>query len=335
MFQIPPNTIKTTYSRLLPRWQHTIEIFPDWVFGGGGQLISEFAEQSGIQQLTAVGGATDRSTDFRQTRLTGAVFAELSATLFSKVHVTVGSRLDMPEEFQPAISPRVALTYQAMPSTRIRVSYGEGFKLPSLVSIGDPIIGNSGLNPETSEGWDVGLRTSLIGESLVADLTYFHNRFSDLIDLDPNLAQAGTFRLVNLREVTTQGLEFSIDATVLSGLTIKGFLTYLDTQIKNSSEGLRNRPKWSGGLIFSTNPIDDLTIRAQVRAVGKRFDFQIPTTDRTVSGYIKADLSLTYAFAQSWQLYGVVDNVTNATYEEFLGFPAPRANVRLGIEYRR
>ena len=333
-FQIPPNTIETTYSRLLPRWQHTIDIFPNWVFSGGGQLISEFANQSGIQELTVVGATTDQSTDFRQTRLTGAIFAELSGELSPGLHATVGGRLDMPEEFQAAMSPRVALTYQATPSTRIRMSYGEGFKLPSLVSISDPIIGNSGLQPETSKGWDLSLHHSLAGESLVTELTYFRNQFSDLIDLDPNLAQVGTFRLVNLREVTTQGLELSINAIPFSGLTIKGFLTYLDTKVENSSEGLRNRPKWSGGLIFSADPVDNMTIRGQVRAVGKRLDFQIPTTDRTAAGYVKADLSITYRPTSSWHVFGVVENVTNALYEEFLGFPAPRTNVRLGIGYQ-
>ena len=333
IFRIPPTTFDTTYTRIQPNWQHTITLTPDWTLAGGLQLNTEIGKRKGIQALTAFGAPTDQNTNFRNTRSTGAIFAEVSTTLFSDVQVTSGLRLDIPEGFGSEVSPRIALSYQATPSTRFRAGYGEGFKLPSMASLGDPTIGNSQLKPESSKGWDVGVQQNLANKAIKIELTYFRNRFSKLIDLDPTLARMNIFRLVNLQTVTTQGLEFSTLLTPLTGFTAKGFVTYLDTDIQGTSDPLRNRPKWSGGVILTVQPSSAWTIRTQLRAVGKRFDLQIPTQEDEVGGYVKADLAVTYRPSPAWRLFGILENFTNAAYEEFLGFPGPRLTFRMGLEY--
>ena len=333
LFRIPPNSFDTTYTRIQPNWQHTITLAPNWALSGGIQLNSEIGKQTGIQELTSIGAPTDQKTNFRSTRSTGAIFAEVSATLFTDLQAIGGLRVDFPEGFGPEVSPRIAFSYQATSTTRLRAGYGEGFKLPSMTSLGDPIIGNSQLKPETSRGWDVGIMQDLADKSLEWQLTYFHNRFSRLIDLDPTLARMNTFRLVNLQTVTTQGLEFSTKITPLTGFSAKGFVTYLDTHIQGSSDPLRNRPKWSGGFILTVQPTPEWTMRSQVRAMGKRFDLQIPTQEDEVAGYVKADLAITYRSTPEWRLFGIIENVTNARYEEFLGFTAAPLSFRIGLVF--
>ena len=332
MFQIPPNTFETTYTRFRPRWHHTVEIHPNWTFTGGTQLIAEIGKRSGIQQFSVTGFGPDQATDFNKTRLTPAIFVETTTTVFSHLNLTGGVRLDIPEDSEREFSPRVALGYQITPFMSIRGGYGEGFKLPSLASLGDPIIGNIGLQPETNTAWDVGIRHSLANEMVITELTYFHNRFSNLIDLDPNLARQGIFRLVNLSKVTTEGVELSMNITPVPWFSAYGFLTYLSTDIEGTSDPLRNRPEWSGGMIFTAEPTSLWTIRTQIRAVGKRFDIQIPTTQDEVAGYVTINLAVTYRPTTSWRLFGVIENLTNATYENFVGFPEPGISPRFGIE---
>lgn len=333
IFQIPPNTSDTTYTRIQPQWQHTIALTPEWSLAGGMQLITEIGKRKGIQQLTTLGAPTDRKTDFHNTRSTGAFFTEMSATMYSDIQITGGIRVDIPEGFETEISPRVAISYQATDTTRFRAGYGEGFKLPGMASLGDPIIGNSQLLPESSQGWDIGIQQHVGDDILEIELTYFRNRFSNLIDLDPSLARMNIFRLVNLRTVTTQGLEVSAQLTPVTGFSAKGFLTYLDTEIEGTSDRLRNRPTWSGGIILTAQPSPTWTLRTQVRAVGTRVDLQIPTEKDTVAGYVKADLAITYRPTPAWRLFGILENLSNARYDEFLGFPAPPISFRIGIEY--
>ena len=333
MVEIPPNTSDTTYTRIQPRWQHTINLIPDWTLTGGVQLTTEIGTQRGRLDLTALGLPSDQPTNFQNTRSTGALFSEVSAKIYSDIHVTGGIRLDIPEGFMTTVSPRVAMSYQATSSTRVRVGYGEGFKLPSMASLGDPTIGNPQLKPETSQGWDVGIKQNWTPWSLELELSYFRNRFSKLIDLDPSLARTNVFRLVNLQTVTTQGIEFSTHIEPFTGFSVKGFVTYLDSKIQGTSDSLRNRPKWSGGIILLAEPSASWTFRTQIRAVGTRIDLQIPTQENQVGGYIKADLAISYRPTTTWRIFGILENVTNATYEEFLGFPAPPITFKFGLEY--
>jgi outer membrane cobalamin receptor len=94
------------------------------------------------------------------------------------------------------------------PLSAIRGGYGKGFKLPSLASLGDPIIGNPDLKPETSTGWDLGLEYHTPNNEFIATIEYFHNRFNKLIDLDPDLLNQGMFQLTKLDEALTKGMEF-------------------------------------------------------------------------------------------------------------------------------
>lgn len=333
IFRIPPNNFDTTYTRIQPTWQHTLALSPTWSLAGGVQLTTEIGKRKGIQELTALGAPTDQKTDFHNTRSTPAFFAETSATLLSNIQATMGLRVDIPEGFEAEVSPRVALSYQITPSTRVRTGYGEGFKLPSMASLGDPTIGNAQLQPESSQGWDVSIYHSMGHEAPQIELTYFRNRFSKLIDLDPALARMNIFRLVNLQTVKTQGLELSTQFTPLTGLSVKGFVTYLDTEIQGTPDPLRNRPEWSGGVILTAHPSSTWTVRTQVRVIGRRFDLQIPTEEDRVGGYVKADLAITYRPTPAWRLFGIFENFTNAAYEEYLGFPGPRLSFRLGLEY--
>ncbi len=333
MLRIPPNSSDTTYTRIQPRWEHTITLTPDWSIAGGMQLITEIGKRNGIQELTALGAPTDQNIDFRNTRSTGAFFSEVSATLFSAIHLTGGFRVDLPEGFDSEVSPRIALSYQVTDFTRIRGGYSEGFKLPGMASLGDPIIGNAQLQPESSQGWDIGIQQNVGDDFLEMELTYFRNRFSQLIDLDPALARMNIFRLVNLQSVTTQGLEVSTQLRPVPSFSVRGFLTYLKTHIQGSSERLRNRPTWSGGMILTAQPSAAWTLRTQVRAVGTRVDLQIPTENDEVAGYVKADFAVTYRPTPAWRFFGVLENLSNARYEEFLGFPSPRLIFRLGLEY--
>ncbi|MCA9473643.1 MAG: TonB-dependent receptor [Nitrospirales bacterium] len=335
LFGIPPNTSRTTYTRIQPTWIHSVTLIPEWSVAVGMQETIEIGKRRGNQELTAVGAPSNQRSNFENTRSTSAFFAELSATLSDDVQMTGGLRVDIPEGFETELSPRVGFNYQATPTTRLRAGYSEGFKLPSMASLGDPFIGNSRLRPETSRGWDVSVQHSFAQYSGQVELTYFRNTFSRLIDLEPTLARMGIFQLVNLRTVHTQGIELAASLSPLTGYSIQGFMTYLDTNIQGTSDHLRNRPTWSGGVILLAEPSPSWTLRAQIRAVGQRFDLQIPTQDDRAPGYVKSDLTMTYRPTSAWSLFGVLENFTDSHYEEFLGFEAPGITFRFGLTYAR
>ena len=333
LFRNPPDIFTTNFSRSRFQWTLHHRVTPTLSFSGGSQLIHENAERTGTQQLTVLGFPADIRTAYNKTRTTFAGYIETIWNPFSDATVTSSLRVDDPQGFSPEVSPRVAITLQLWSTTFVRGSYSEGFKLPSFYALSDPLIGNSSLVPETSQGWDLNVRHTVIPEILQLDLTYFSNRFSNLIDLDPGLAKQNIFNLVNLSTVVTNGLEVGVSATPLPWFQLKAFFTYLNTDIVGSNDPLRNRPKTSGGLIALIRPTSRLEIRSQVQAVGRRFDLQIPTSQTTVPGYYRMDLAATLRVKERWKIFMVSENLTNVRYEEFLGFEAPSMWVRFGIKW--
>ena len=331
-FRNPPTIFTTDFSRSRFLWALHKTLTENWKLSGGIQLIHENGERSGTQQLTALGFPADQRNDFSKARTTPAGFLETVWNSFSGTTVTSSLRIDDPQHFSPEVTPRVALTVQLLPSTSVRGSYSEGFKLPSFNALSDPLIGNPLLVPETSRGWDLNMHHELFQKKIQLDVTYFNNRFSNVIDLDPALARQNRFTLVNLSTVLTNGIELEVATTPYPWLQVKGFFTYLNTDILGSDDALRNRPKTSGGLIVTIQPNSRLHIRSQARAVGKRIDLQIPTTQTTVPSYYRVDLAATLTLNDSWKVFMASENLTNVRYEEFLGFEAPGVWFRFGLE---
>jgi iron complex outermembrane receptor protein/vitamin B12 transporter len=182
--------------------------------------------------------------------------------------LSLGGRADGGEGFETEFSPRVGASYRLGRSdTRVKGSWGEGFKLPSFFALGDPNIGNPGLRPEKARGMDIGLEHRL-DDRLRLAVTYFHNRFQDLVDFSPQ-----QFRLVNRSAAVTQGLELEASPRLTERLSLTGHLAFLDAELEGTDEPLRDRPRWRGGLALDW----EIGIRSRLRWetlwVGPRFDF--------------------------------------------------------------
>ena len=331
-FRIPPTMFRTDFTRMRLHWTLRGSLNRFWRVAGGVQLVHENGTRTGTQDLTVLGLPAQVATDFEESRATPAGVLESIFSPNEQVRLSAGLRVDSPEDLPLRATPRLGVSVQPFSRTTIHGTYGQGFKLPSLNALGDPIIGNPRLTPESSTGWEVGLlRSSPIWDSTIR-LTWFHNTFFNQIDLDPVLAKQQTFLLVNLNKVRTQGIELNVATNPLPALSIQGWVTYLDARISGTNAPLRNRPKASGGLSVRIQAMPALTIRSQLQAVGKRFDLQIPTTQTRLPGHYRIDLAATYALDDAWNIFGAVDNLTNVGYDDFLGFSAPGTWVRFGVE---
>ncbi|MBI9021526.1 MAG: TonB-dependent receptor, partial [Verrucomicrobia bacterium] len=65
--------------------------------------------------------------------------------------------------------------------TKLKASWGTGFRSPSLYQLYDPWSGNSALQPETSRGWDIGFEQTLIEDKLSGGITYFQSQLKNTI----------------------------------------------------------------------------------------------------------------------------------------------------------
>ncbi|MBI4384817.1 MAG: TonB-dependent receptor [Nitrospinae bacterium] len=264
-------------------------------------------------------------------RKTVAPFVELRHAVLPGLDFHAGARLDVPEEFKSEPSPRLGISYALEKThTILRANWGEGFKLPSFFALGNSIVGNPRLLPEKSRTIEEGMTQTFWDGRATLNAAFFQSRFSDAIDLE----EGPPPRLVNRSKIAAEGVELDLHYDSRSDLTLNGHLTYVETDILDSPERLRNRPKWRGG--FSVNwrfsPALEFTLTSLY--IGKVFDSSVPTGDLFLAPYHRTDLAGKWTITPSWDLFLAIDNLFNARYEEFAGFPAPGIAPRLGMRWK-
>jgi len=267
---------------------------------------------------------------FRLDRRQGGPFAELRWSAPGGAVLLAGLRGDYSDEGDEEWSPRVAAS---MPLSRLGLelhgSWGEGFKLPSFFALGNPVVGNPGLEAEESRGWDAGVRGRFLDARLEPSVTWFDMRVDDLIDFDLD-----TFRLQNLERVRSRGVELEIRGRPHPDLAIRAHATWTHTRDRDDRR-LRNRPEWRGGVELDWSPLERLRLRLQGVFVDEVRDASVPTAPGVVEldPWMRFDLALEWSVTGWMEVYAAVDNLFDADYEEAVGFPSvpirPRAGVRL------
>jgi outer membrane cobalamin receptor len=247
-----------------------------------------------------------------------------------RLTATAGLGVETTSGFTQA-APRMGVSYRlGSAETRLKASWGTGFKLPSFEALGDPVVGNPQLRPEHSNGFDVGIDQIFKPSDLHLSLTYYWNSFHDLIDFSPK-----QFRLINRSLARTQGFECAGSIFLHRQLNLNGHLTFLDAQLLNTPEHLRDLPRWRGGIGVDWKVSSRVRSRVDALWVGRRYDFQVPIPDQgSAPKYTTTDLVVTYSATERSRFYVRLDNLFNSKYQEFLGFPNGGIYARAGIDFQ-
>jgi vitamin B12 transporter len=130
--------------------------------------------------------------------------------------------------------------------TRMHSSLTQGFRAPSLFELMGSIVdyntgnrvvvGNRNLKPEESLSFDVGFTQPLFDEKLEFDLTFFNISSDETIYFD--FAQQAHY---NVNGGENQGLEYSLTATPIDWLKLRGAYTYL-AKANVGDERIQRRP---------------------------------------------------------------------------------------------
>lgn len=323
---VPPNVTDNTYRRYDVTLRHFLSPIKSLRIALGAQAQFEAGNSRATLELDGF----LLPTSFDLSRDTWAPFFEVQFSPLAGLLLQGGVRVDLPQGFDSKVSPRIGLSYTiAATNTILRASWGEGFKLPSFFALGNPIVGDPALVPETSTSVEAGITQTLWTKRITVSATYFYNEFDDLIDFDVDL-----FRLVNRQEVTTQGVEMSFQLRPWSALEFASHLTYVKTDIKGSTDDLLNRPKWRGGFTVNWRPVSVFNVNLRTLVVGEMLDSSIPTGVKELDAFARVDLAMTWDVTLNWQLFLTVDNLFNANDEEAIGFPGPGINPRGGVRAR-
>ncbi|MCK5914465.1 MAG: TonB-dependent receptor, partial [Desulfuromusa sp.] len=235
------------------------------------ELVNRFALNS---QHTLVFGAetetetaeTDSGVDEDATTNAFYLQDEFIAGAFN---ATVGLRQDRHDDFGSETTWRFSSGYSlAATGTRLKGSVGTGFKAPSLYQLFDSYSGNQNLKAETSLGYDIGIEQGLLDNSLILQVTWFHNDIDDYIEWVGN-GWSGMYQ--NAGDIITQGVETSLELYPAEFVDLRLNYTYTDSEDKGGSRLLR-RPLHTGNFDLNFHFLEDKMVNLNILYVGERDD---------------------------------------------------------------
>jgi outer membrane cobalamin receptor len=241
----------------------------------------------------------------------------------------LGARVDLPEDFDTELSPRAGLAYRfSGDRSRVRVSVGRAFKLPSFFALAVPNFGNFNLEPETVLGADAGVEHTFGATDLTVALTLFYSRFEDLVDFSD-----AAFGFVNVPEVEMQGAELSVDWRPVERVFVHANATR--ESFDNQPDALTHRPEWVGAAQFVWRVGERTRWNLDGQWVSEVYDFQVPLNGTFLTaGYQLYGTSLNIELTRRWELHARVDNLADKEYQPYIGFPGPDRSFHAGLRYR-
>jgi len=326
----PYDLVRSSYNGQILKfdWQHNLRFHETNTLTIGVESKQEKGESDYYSE--SAWGAY--SSDFTQkTARTTAGYIQDHARLAGNWFITLGARLDDHSRFGSKINYRIASAYLIQKTgTRIKGTYGTGFKAPSLYQLYSPY-GDETLKPETSAGWDVGIEQSLWKNKLTLGTTYFNNEFDQMIDFD-----SATWKYMNVGAAATSGIEMFVSARPIDALTLQTSYTYTDTEDKTSGEDLLRRARHKLGFTANCRISKKGHANLDIDYVGKRYDIDYstwPTMRVTLDSYMLVNLSATYDVTGRMRLCAGVKNLGNEKYEEVLGYGTPGISLFAGIKF--
>ncbi len=262
----------------------------------------------------------------------GGSFLEYQADLANGFFLAANARYDINERFGGHATWRVAPGY-TIPGTGtiLRASYGTGFKAPTLshLYVDFPaynFFANPNLQPETSRGYDIGVEQPFFDGRLRVGATWFHN------DID-NLITGNATTYVNVGHATTEGVEAFAALQLGEDWSVRGDYTYTWAVDADTGLELLRRPRHKGSVTVAWTPAAGLTLSSTVLAVGSWIDgnrdFSIPRL--TAPGYTIVNLAARYDMGEHATVFGRVDNLFDATYQDPTGFLRPGRSFYAGL----
>lgn len=298
-------------------------------YWGAFRLSSSLNLEAGAEAertQARVSGVDDSAT-------AGAVFAMLEAAPFDSLILSAGARRDEFSNFDGATTSRIAGVWtlyrdkKQENAARLRASWGEGFRAPTLFELNFDQFGvlpNPDLRPERARGFDVGVDYELNGSRPGGGrvrATYFHQRVRDQIDFD--FAGNGYF---NIDRVNSDGVEVEANWVAASFLTTRLVYTYVDARDAVTGAQILRTPKHSGSASLSLTPIDPLLLSATVTFNGREADFPAPN-----ESFVRLDLRAAYALSDQVTLYGRIENASDTTYQDVSGYGEPGISAFAGV----
>lgn len=296
--------------------------------GGRGSPGDAFAFLVGVERDdTQASISTGATSDLGAT----SAFGVARVSPLAPLTLTASLRHDAPDAYDAKTTARLAAVLELEHGLRLSASFGQGFKTPTISqTVCDfcfPAGPSTGLRPETAEGWDAALAWRSGHGRLFARVTGYRLEVKDQISY-------GVGRYVNIDRTKTTGVEVELDADLTDRVALKASYAFSDAVDESTGAELIRAPEQSGSLSLLWTG-DRLRAALAVRAEGGQADSD-PSTFAPArrGGFVVANLSGSWALTDRIDLTARVANLTDADYQQSLGYGEAGRSLFVGFRLR-
>jgi vitamin B12 transporter len=282
-------------------------------------------------------GEAQGATPFDASSHTKAVFFQQIFRFWDRLFMSAGFRVEDNSVYGTHWTERGSLSYVIREwGTRIHGGAGSGFRAPTFNDLFFPGFSDPTLQPETSFSWEVGVDQKLWKDRIRLGLTYFNNKFENLISFT-FITTPPFVRGVNIGKARAEGFEFTSAVDILDNLTAWLNYTYTESENLQTHRLLAREPRDRLNLGLNWRPIPRLELFGDVQWVSKQFEPIAGGAYVWNNGYTVVNAGATYrlfqrhAFIQGVDLWTRIQNLTNEDYSEVRGFPALGINALAGV----
>ena len=254
-----------------------------------------------------------------------AGYLTVQQTLFEKLTLTGGIRLDYSEMAGKEWIPQIGFAYRPCSNTVLKGSVAKGFRNPTLRELFMWRPQNPDLKPERMINYELSVEQHFLNERLSAELTGFIADGNNLIVAVPVLNNAGVQvdRNLNVGDFLNRGIEFSVSWHALENLRIHGNYTFLDM---NKSTPYVPKHK----AFFSTSyRLQKWNISASYQFIDKMNSETVDNRVNETYGLVNAKISFSPVKSLNFFMKG--ENLTATNYSIMNGYPMPGFTILSGV----
>lgn len=316
-----PSVYSDSYNkakRLKFEWQNNLRFIKNNLISIGFEHETEKAYTSYYSESS---WGPYQSVFPEQSISTSSIYIQDQLNILNKFFGSFGLRYDDNEKFGSIVTYRIAPAYYIDETgTKIKFTFGTGYKAPSLYYIFDPLFGNPELKPEKSIGWDIGFDQYLNNGNINFGLVYFKLKFENMFGFDSN------FKTINIAEASSHGFELITTFKNLLQFDITANYTFTETKDEydksdDFGKNLIRRPKHQASLNIYYKLNQKINLNAQFKYTGRRDDKDFsayPANRVTLTDYTIVNLAGSYKLSEYFEFTARIENLFDKKYEEVL-----------------
>ena len=274
-------------------------------------------------------------------------YFDFQSRVTKNIYATFGSRFDEHNHAGNEDSHRATLAYLFNDkSTKLKSSYGTGFRFPSLYELNFLNSFNSSMKAETSESFDFGIEKSFLNLGLSIDASYFNLKYGDA--LEGWKGPKGDWSTNNFPGVVkSQGLELISKWKKSEILNFGMNYTYTSTYDGAEQDDPDKNESYHDARMVRV-PRHIINLATNIKIPGyKNLDLTLNTKwsdsardygngnrtwrDETIDDYLVNDLSIKSNLWDTYNLFFDINNILDEKYETTRDYSQMDRSFNFGI----